>query len=195
MDEILPRAEKRRGRALDVIETLGLLERWGRFGTPVIVGSVRHGLVVALDIDIHIYTPEPRIDQGFEVMAELALLPGVWEIRFINQLETPDHCLYWRIRYPDEEGETWKVDSYSFGPVHPDARWVERFGDVLERVLTDETRRAILEIKEAMQGEDGVRGIDVYRAVLEGRVRGPGEFGDWLAAHEPSEIVYWVPSA
>ena len=58
MDDILLRAEKRRERALSIIEELGLLKRWERFGTPVIVGSVRHGLVVALDIDIHIHTLE-----------------------------------------------------------------------------------------------------------------------------------------
>ena len=194
MDDILFRAEKRRERALSIIDRLGLLKRWERFGSPVIVGSVRHGLVVALDIDIHIHTRELRIDQGFEVMSELAQLTGVDEIRFTNQLDTPDHCLYWRVRYRDEEGDSWKVDSYSFCAC-PDALWVETFGDVLERALTDETRRAILRIKESLLGEDGIRGIDVYRAVLEGGVRGSGEFKNWLAEHKPCGNVYWLPSA
>lgn len=46
----------------------------------------------------------------------------------------------------------------------------------MQNALTDQTRRAILEIKEALLGEAGVRGIDIYRAVLEGGVRCPDEF-------------------
>ena len=126
-------------------------------------------------------------------MSELSQLTGVYEIRFTNQLDTPDHCLYWRIRYRDDDGDAWKVDSYSFGAC-PDALWVETFGDVLEGALTDEIRRAILGIKEDLLGEDGIRGIDVYRAVLEGGVRGAGEFENWLAEHEPGEVVRWLPS-
>ena len=195
MDDILQRAEDRRRRAWDVIETLGLLERWSRVGSPVIVGAVRHGLVVTLDIDMEIYSDDPRIEHGFEIMSELAVLPGVWKIRYSNELAGPDQGLYWQIRYRDRLGDVWKVDSWLVALDHPDAHWAEEFADAMQKVLTDRTRRAILEMKETLLGEPGIRGIDIYRAVLEGGVRRPHEFTQWLVEHRPSGITYWCPQA
>ena len=195
MDEILHRAEERRRRASDVIKTLGLIERWSRYGKPVIVGAVKTGLVVALDIDMEIYSDDPRIEHGFEVMSELAVLPGVWKIRFSNELENPDQGLYWQIRYRDEVGDVWKIDSWLIDFNHPHAHWAEKCADAIQKVLANQTRRAILEIKEALLGEPEVRGIDIYRAVLEGGVRCPDELVQWMAEHKPSGITRWRPSA
>lgn len=195
MDELLHRAEERRRRALDVIEMLGLFERWSRYGSPVMVGAVRLGLIVALDIDIEIYSNDPRIEHGFELMSELAVLPGVWKIRFSNELAGPDQGLYWQIRYRDQIGDVWKIDNWLVARDHPHAHWGEKFVDAMERALTDQTRRAILEIKEALLGEPRVRGIDIYRAVLEGGVRRPAEFTRWIAEHETAGITDWRPSA
>lgn len=194
MDDLLLRAEHRRERALRIIQELGLLRRWSRRGSPVIVGAIRHGLVVALDIDMEVYSEHPRIEHGFEVMSEVARLPGVWKIRFTNQLDDDDDPgLYWQIRYRDQEGEVWNVDSWLLGHDHPYAHGAERFADAMAKALTDETRRAILEIKESLQGEEVVRGIDIYRAVLEGGVRSPSEFRCWVAEHRSSGLVLWMP--
>ena len=195
MDDVLLRAEKRQERALSVIGRLGLLERWSCYGSPVLVGAIRYGLMVALDIDMEIYSDNPKIEDGFELMSEVARLPGVWKVRFSNELEGPDQGLYWQIRYRDEEGEVWKVDNWLVSHDHPHAHWGEKFEDAMQRALTNETRRAILEIKECLLGEAGVRGIDIYRAVLEGGVRRLDEFKDWLAEHEASGIILWLPSA
>lgn len=121
MDEVLRRAEERRRRALNVIETLGLFERWSRYGSPVMVGAVRMRLVVALDIDIEIYSEDPRIAHGFKLMSELAVLPGVWKIRFSNELASPDQGLYWQIRCRDQVGEVWKIDNWLIAWDHPHA--------------------------------------------------------------------------
>ncbi len=194
MDEILRRAEERQRRASDVIKTLGLIEKWSLYGKPVIVGAVKTGLVVALDIDMEIYSDDPRIESGFKVMSELAVLPGVWKIRFSNELESPDQGLYWQIRYRDEIGDVWKVDSWLVAYDHPHAHWGEKFADTMQKVLTNQTRRAILEIKETLLGKPEVRGIDIYRAVLEDGVRSPDEFIQWMAEHKPSGIILWLPS-
>jgi len=195
VDDLLPRAEKRRERALSLAERLGLLERWSRYGSPVLVGAIRYGLVVALDIDMEVYAHHPRIGDAFEVMSEVAQLPGVWKVRFSNHLEEDDQGLYWQIRYRDQEGAVWKVDSWLLSHDHPHAHWADRFARAMEEALTEETRRAILEIKEALLGEAGIRAIDIYRAVLEGGARTPWEFRGWLEEHNPSGIVLWLPSA
>jgi len=156
---------------------------------------VRLGLVVVLDIDMDTYSNDPRIEHGFEVMSELAVLPGVWKIRFSNELAGPDQGLYWQIRYRDKVGDVWKVDSWLIAWDHPHAHWGEELADAMQKVLTDQTRCAILEIKEALLGEPGVRGIDIYRAVLEGGIGHPAEFIQWIAEHETSGITHWRPLA
>ena len=194
MENILLRAKARRERALKVTQTLGLLERWSRFGSPVVVGSVRHDLVVELDIDMEIYADNPGIEPGFEIMSEIARLPGVWKIRFSNELTTPNQGLYWQIRYRDHVDDVWKVDCWLLANDHPHAHWAEKFADAMQQALTDQTRRTILEIKEALKGKPGINGINIYKAVLEDGVRHPTEFTQWLAEHQPSGLTFWLPS-
>jgi len=195
MDNLFLRAEKRKEKALQVVETLGLLEKWSRYGSPVLVGAIRYDLMVALDIDLEIYTDEPEIEHGFEAMTAVARLPGVWQVNFSNELEGPDQGLYWQIRYRDETGELWNVDSWFVGHDHPHAHWGGKFADAMQKALTDEKRRVILEIKEALQDETGVRGIDIYRSVLESGVRTVTEFREWLEYTKPDGIILWLPSA
>lgn len=193
MIDLVRRADQRRRRALVVIEELGLMERWSRYGKPVMVGAVRIGLVVDLDIDIEVYSQCPRIDDGFKVMSKLALLPGVWKVRFSNELEGPDQGLYWQIRHRDGLGDVWKIDTWLVGEDHPDAHHSERFADAMEKALTDETRTAILGIKEALLGRTEVRGVDVYKAVLRDGVRSPEEFIRWTSDESQSVTTHWLP--
>jgi hypothetical protein len=192
-DSILWRAEKRRQRAQTIIAELDLLSRWSPYGQPVLVGAFRHNLMVAPDIDMEVYTETPTVEAGFAVMTELARLPGVWKVRFSNELTGPDQGLYWQLRYRDPAGEVWKVDTWLISHHHPDAHWAERFAEAMQSALTTETRRAILEIKEALQGTDA-RGIDIYRAVLEGGARRPAEFESWLKQHQPTGLIFWLPT-
>lgn len=194
-DDVFARAEKRRERALNILERLDLLSRWSRYGNPVIVGAMSFGLMVALDIDMEIYSDDPRIEHGFELLSKVARLPGVHQVRFSNELAGPDQGLYWQIRFQDQGGETWKVDSWLLGHDHPHAHWAEKLTQAMQRALTDETRRAILEIKEAILGEPGIRGLDIYKAVLEGQVRCPEGFRDWIREHKKAGIDLWLPLA
>jgi hypothetical protein len=172
------------------------------------VGSVRLGLVVALDIDIEIYTDAPRIEHGFDVMSKLAALPGVWKIYFSNELDaractneraSEHQGLYWQIRYRDQIGDVWKVDNWLMTWDHHHAHWAEEFADAMQKALTDQTRRTILEIKEALLSADveprARAGIDIYRAVLEGGVRCPSECTQWITEHQKQGATSWRPSA
>ena len=82
MDELFRKAKEKTERAFEVIEELNLFDRWSRCGRPSLVGSVTFGLVVARDIDLDIISKEPKIEQGFEVASELAVLPGVLKVRY-----------------------------------------------------------------------------------------------------------------
>ena len=97
--DVLRRGDERQAEAYRVIAALDLLQRWSAHGRPVVVGSVAYGLVVEPDVDLEIYCPRPRVEDGFVVISELALQLGVWKIRFSNELQEPDPGLYWLIRY------------------------------------------------------------------------------------------------
>jgi hypothetical protein len=62
--------------------------------------------------------------------------------------------------------------------------------------LTDETRRAILEIKEGLLLDPTVQcgSIHVYRAVLGAGVRTLGGFKAWLADNRVDGLVDWKPT-
>ncbi|MGW5364823.1 hypothetical protein [Actinopolymorpha pittospori] len=165
-DDYLARAEQRVRDAHQVLAELGLLDRWRRYGDPVLCGSVAYGLVVEPDIDLEVFTDEPSIDDGFELLHEIAKVPGVARCAFTNGLAGPDQGLYWRIVY-DREGVRWNVDNWLLGRDHPGplSTWLV---EPMLAALTPTTREAVLEIKEAAyERSEPVQGIWVYRAVLE----------------------------
>lgn len=192
MNELLMRLKHRQSQAHLILERLDLLSRWRRVGEPVVVGAVSYGLVVARDIDMEIYAEEPTIEQGFEVMKQVAQLPNVWQVMFMNELSGPDQGLYFKIVYRDDDGELWKIDQWLVAHNHPDAHWCEKFAKAISGALTDESRQAILEIKEALH-EEGVRGIDVYRGVIEGKTATPEEFKEWQKNNPPDGMCHWMP--
>jgi hypothetical protein len=194
MDDILIRADQKRQRALNILDKLNLLSLWQAAGSPVVVGAVRYGLVSSLDIDMEIYTDSPTIRAGFEVMAKVAEQPGVRQILFMNELAGPDQGLYWQIQYQDKLGDQWKMDNWLVSHQHPDAHWCERFGEAIRKVLTDESRRTILEIKESAKADKlTLRGIDIYRAMLEGKVTTLAECQNWLNDHPAEGMCHWLP--
>ena len=193
METRMERAAALRERALRVIGGLGLMERWSRIGRPVLVGSVRFGLMANTNIDLEVYVPEPRVRDGFGVIAELAERPGIRRIQYLNVMGTDDPGLYWRVDCEDG-GELWDIDIWLVPDDHPHAGLAGRFASAMERALTEETRDAILALKAARPPGSKIRGIDVYRAVLAGNVRTDRDFQVWLADHSVSDgIEEWMP--
>ena len=163
----------------------------------MVVGSVAYGLVVEPDVDLEIYCPRPRVEAGFVVMSELALQPGVWKIRFSNELQGPDPGLYWQIRYRQPASPAqplWKIDMWLLAEDYPGPRSADLV-EPMRRALTPEIRAAILRIKEAALGRQEVHGIDVYRAVFDGGVRTPEAYQRWMAAHGRLGLTTWRPPA
>ncbi|WP_018348705.1 hypothetical protein [Longispora albida] len=170
-------------RAADaVVADLGLAELLRAAGDPVRVGSSALGLMVARDIDITVVCP--RLDEGVartvvNIGADLGLHPRVREVRFRDDTGVwntdPDYPdgLYLGPAYRAPGGADWTLDIWFVDEPHrqPDLRHVR---DLPPR-LTDETRRAILEIKRAWPGMSS----DVYLAVLDDGVRTAGQFEAW----------------
>ena len=199
VEGVLRRAAERQARAQRVLELLDLLRRWSRYGRPVLVGSVAYGLVVEPDIDLEIYCVQPRVEDGFAVVSHLALVPGVWTVRFSNELQGPDPGLYWQVRYRDpaasaeQAQEVWKIDMWLLAGDYAGPRSADLV-EPMRRALTLETRTAILQIKEAFSGREDIHGIDVCRAVLDGGVRTPEAYERWIAGQGPPRLTSWRPS-
>lgn len=195
MSAILERAARKREVAERILGELDLLARWRRFGRPVLVGAVAYDLVAVPDIDMEVYCRELRIEDGFEVLRACALHPRVTGAQFVNALATPDKALYWQLRYKDEDGEEWKIDMWSAPEDYPLPR-AETIVEPLKAALTDETREAILTLKE-QRAEDAslaCLSIDLYRAVLDGGVRTASELRAWLARNETGVLTAWKPN-
>ncbi|ADK85148.1 conserved hypothetical protein [Desulfarculus baarsii DSM 2075] len=195
--EILAQAAQRRQQALAIAAELGLLERWGRFGRPVIVGAVAHGLVCAPDIDMEIYCPKLNIAHGFEVLAQCAAgSRRVSAVYFENHLHDADKALYWQIKYRDDQDVEWKVDMWSAPDDYALPRG-EHLIAPLAGVMTDELRAAILALKQELRASDAVSclSIDLYRAVVDGGVRDMAQLRRWMDDNPIGQLSDWLPAA
>lgn len=114
MNDPMTRSADRLQSARSILAELRLMERWAVYGTPIFVGAVAYEMVVALDIDIEVYCDEPRIEDGFEILRDCALLPRVKKTRFANELHGPDQGLYWQLRVLHDDGQLWKVELEQF---------------------------------------------------------------------------------
>lgn len=191
---LLERAARTRQQAQAILDDLDLLEKWRRFGRPVLVGAVSFDLAVAPDIDMEVYCPELRIADGFQVLAECALNPRITAAQFLNALSSPDKALYWQLRYRTEDGTQWKIDMWS-APQDYDLPRGENFVQPMKESLTDETRQAILALKEARAAGrlPTFLSVDLYRAVLDGGVRTVSEMQQWLQSNQVGVLTDWRP--
>lgn len=195
---MVDRADLLQKRAYQIVAETRILELWKKVGKTYLVGSMRFGLMTVPNIDMEIYVEKPDVREGFAVMSEIALLSGVVRIQYHNFLSTADPGLYWRVDYEDGEGVLWDFDNWLVPFDHPQAGMADAFATAMTRTLTQDLRRMILGIKSAIAGwgpEKKPRGIDIYKAVLEGGVRSEEEFVRWQIQNPPEPMETWRPGA
>lgn len=194
MNEYLQHAQERRVAAERILRELRLVDLWSRFGRPVVVGALAYDVMFAPDIDMEVYCPTLRIEDGFEVLRECALHPWVTQVQFINALATPDKALYWQARLRDESGEDWKIDMWSAPEDYPLPR-AEYLVEPMRRALTAETRNSILQLKAHIHEDPTLAAfsIHLYRAVMADGVRTVDQWRDWLACHDTTGLSSWKP--
>ena len=192
---LMLRASELQKQAHCAIRTLKLRERWEQVGDVTFSGSSVFGLMVQPNIDMEVYTDTPRPGAGFEVVAEIADVPGIIRVKFRNQLEDPeDPGLYWYMQYRDGLGEDWSIDTWLVPRDHPLPVYPGRFAEAMCKRLNDELRCRILEIKYTSHRDSlGSRGIDVYKAVLRDGIETYDEFVKWLEKNPAKKFEYWMP--
>jgi hypothetical protein len=194
MDRLISRARTRQRIAEHILRELALVERWNRVGDCRIVGSVAHHLVVAPDIDLEVWCPEPRIEDGFDILQACAQHPNVTKARFWNALGPPHHGLYWQLRHVHDD-EEWKIDTWSIAHTYSGPCGTHLV-EPMRAALTDDTRQLILRLKEAVFRDASleVPSIQIYRAVLDDGVQTFEELEGWLPANKLDGVVTdWLP--
>lgn len=194
MTDAFQRAKEKKQIAEGILADLNLVERWSRYGRPVIVGALAYDLIVDFDIDMEIYCPDLQIDHGFDILRNCAQNKQITHAQFYNGLTSPDQALYWQLRYRDAGGNNWKIDMWSAPTDYPLPRSEYFVGPMIE-ALTQETRQAILELKEQRLNDSTLQclSIDLYRAVMADGVRTPDDLRRWLHTHETGTLTDWKP--
>lgn len=195
MDNIILIAEANQQRARDIIRDTGLEAIWRSVGAEAhLVGSLRTGLLMKhRDIDFHIYSSPLRVADSFAAIARLAENPRIRRIEYANLLDAGDQCLEWHAWYADADEQLWQIDMIHMPRGSAWDGYFERVADRIAAVLTPETRRAILQIKNDTPGEVKIMGIEYYQAVLRDGVRTYAEFEAWRAANPVTGILEWMP--
>lgn len=194
MSDLISRAEARHQIAEHILSELDLVNRWNRFGVCHLVGSVAYRLVVAPDIDLEIFCPEARIEDGFEILRACALHPQVKKTRFWNALGPPHFGLYWQIRYQHED-EEWKIDMWSVANSYSEPCGTH-LTEPMNRALSPQSRETILDLKEAVLADETLDcpSIQIYRAVLDSNVQTLDQLKVWLPRNPLTGVVTdWKP--
>ena len=169
--DILDIARKNQQKAWEIIKKINVIPIWEGIGAQInLVGSLRTGLLMKhRDIDFHIYTPSLNLADSFRAMARLAENTSVKKIECVNLLHTIEECIEWHAWYQDSDNTLWQFD------------------------LTDETKRAILQLKNETPESEKIMGIEYYQAVIRDGVRTYAGFEEWRKKHPVAGVLEWMP--
>lgn len=189
-NDLLARQAALQRQAGEVLADLDLVNLLTIVGQPMLVGSAMTGLMVWQDIDVIVLCP--RLDPGriWDAVRPLTSHPCVKKLRWsnvrgpFNLTGRPEiEGYYFCVHYHQKAMAEWKIDCWFFpNPDHP--RPELELMDRLSQDLTEESRLAILRIKDAWYGHPDYRhavcSVDIYTAVLDHGIRTPGQFAEWL---------------
>jgi hypothetical protein len=195
MEDILQSAKRMQKKAWSVIEETNVVNHWASIGATInLVGSLKTGLMINnRDIDFHIYTNPFKLSDSFLAVSRLAENKRIKTIKYLNLLESEDKCIEWHAFYEDHDGNSWQIDMIHILSGSPYVGYFENVADRISKVLTKETREAILRIKNAIQIDQKVMSIQIYKAVINDGVRNLEAFCKWKKQHPSEGIITWVP--
>lgn len=194
MNDLFTMADRNQQRAREIIQDICLLEIWAAHGVQAnLVGSLRNGLLLHnKDIDMHVYSDPFVLADSFAAMAQLAENRRIKRIEYANLLDTEEECLEWHAWYQDDE-EVWKLDMIHIRKGSRYDGYFEKVADRIREVLTPETKKAILSIKNDLPADCASMGIEIYKAVIADNVRTCQDFLLWKAQNPGEGVLDWMP--
>lgn len=192
---ILDIARLNQQKAWKIVENSGIIQAWESIGAEVnLVGSLRTGLLMKhRDIDFHIYSSSLSLSGSFQAMAKLAENPFIRKIECVNLLHTIEECVEWHAWYQEPDDELWQIDMIH---IRKGSHYDGYFEKVAERIglhLTDETRLAILQLKDETPETEKIIGVEYYQAVIRDGIRNYADFQEWRKQHPVTGVVEWMP--
>ena len=175
--DILDIARKNQQKAWEIIKKINVIPIWEGIGAQInLVGSLRTGLLMKhRDIDFHIYTPSLNLADSFRAMARLAENTSVKKIECVNLLHTIEECIEWHAWYQDSDNTLWQFDMIHIRKGSRYDGYFEKVAERISSVLTDETKRAILQLLYGMEyglmpglknGEKSIRWQECWNGCL-----------------------------
>ncbi|MCC8147025.1 MAG: phosphoglycerate mutase family protein [Bacteroidales bacterium] len=180
--------------AWQILEDSGLVRLWETIrGEVNVVGSLKTGLLIHRDIDIHVYTDKVSVQESFSVMGELCERLKVTDVQYKNLINTEEECVEWHALFEDKNQDLWKLDLIHIRKGSKYDGVVEKVADAICNKLTPELREIILRIKYDMPKEAIIPGIEVYHAVFTGKVRTYDELLNWRKSNPLTNSLDWLP--
>lgn len=187
--ELLERQRSLQAEARQVLSDLALMSFLSRLGHAEHVGSSVSGLMVWRDLDVGARCPQPSPDRVFQTLQPILTHSRVHEVLYREETgprspsgQPTDQRYYFVLRYMTAADQRWKIDISIWLSDAP-RNQLGHLEDLARR-LTDETRLAILWIKDVWHRletyPDEVSGTDIYAAVLDHGVRTPEQFATYL---------------
>lgn len=186
-EQLVQSAHNLQNEAGRILDELGLMQLLSDISEPILVGSVKNGLMVKRDIDIHAHIKEYDLKKIAQLLPRLAQLATIQKVQFDNYRELRrdyrkdrayfPHAYYVGLRTLQPSGE-WKIDMW-FGKEGE----IECIDTLLEK-LTNEQRGIILNLKQLLVAgsgyKDGVMSMDIYKGVLDCGVKNEADFKEYL---------------
>jgi hypothetical protein len=175
-----------RKEADEILYDKGLFNLLNQYGIPHITGSYDLELMTWRDLDIYLENNTIPEAEFFELGKKLCALFQPVKMSYRNERKAETHGLpkglYWGIYLGDERSGAWKIDIWTMKS--PELQQRIKFCTDIKGRLTEETRKAIMEIKSECWKNPGYRrsflSTDIYRAVLDHGIGGMTDFQNYL---------------
>jgi len=192
--DILETSEHLQRQAWKIIEDFHIFQTWENMGAQVnVVGSLKTGLMVNRDIDLHIYTDKLSIRDSFSAMGKLAEKLSLEDIQYKNLINTEEECIEWHAIYQDNNADKWKFDIIHIRRGSKYDGVVEKVTEVILNKITPEIRRIILGIKYDIPKGTTIPGIEIYQAVFSGNIKNYDELILWREENPLINSLDWIP--
>jgi hypothetical protein len=186
---LLQRQRELQAEGRQVVRDLALIDLLEQAGTVVEHGSSTTGLMVWPDLDFGITSPGLDPNRAFMLMLPLVAHARTTMVRYTNETgsksfsgQERDERLFFMVYYEHTSGTIWKLDIAFW--LDPEPRREEAYHASVNERLTDDTRLAILWLKELWHATPVypavVGSVDIYDAVLEHGIRNPAAFDSYL---------------
>lgn len=194
MNNIVEKSEQLFREGNEILNELGLKGIFSSYGEFALTGSFDMNLLVNPDIDFLIKVNEYNPKRFFEICSKIAVAAHPIRIKYIDQREAkfPPEALPMPSAYflginMNYKGTHWSLDGWCTLPEY----FNERLGfhrALKDRIKNEGVSDTILQLKAELYGRKGFTSVELYNAVLDGKVATVNEFERWYIAKFKKEL-------